>query len=376
MGFHKDRNSLILCATDAGGVRNLAPLAPACAARDFHPVILTNQDRIGLWGGHVSTGEVHPTDNLSSRDLETLLGEARPRACICGTTRFVSPDRLLVQATRKAGIRTVVVLDEWFNYRLRFEDPHTNELVYLPDAIAVQDRQAREEAIMEGIPAQICHITGSPALAELTWRARRLATAPPLPPEVLTKRENRPVITFLSETHSADYGTGPNSPGQFGPFIGYTELTVRQAILEVIARLGERVILVEKLHPAAGAHSEPELPPTDNVDFRSTRETDLWALMWHSTAVIGMRSMALLEAHILGCETVSFQPGLIGPELCTAVRLGLVPKMEHPEELFSWLAPRLKRTPASTRVLVQQDFARPDAAARVIDLALNQREEP
>ncbi len=375
MRHQEGEPNLILCATDAGGVRNLAPLAPAGAARGLRPIIWTSRERVGLWGEQVLKGELHLVDDLSFRDLADLLEEAHPRACICGTTRFASPDRLLVRAAREAGVRSVVVLDEWFNYRLRFADPDTGELVYLPDAVAVQDRQAKEEAAAEGVPADICQITGSPALAELTRRARRFAAAPPEPPEILKKATNRPVITFLSETHAADYGTGPDSPGPLGPFIGYTEVTVRQAILEVLARRPDPVILVEKLHPAAAGDQETAMGVPATVDFHSTRQTDLWALLWHSDVIIGMRSMALLEADILGCEAVSFQPGLIGPELCTAVRLGLVPKIDRLEDLEYWLAPRLRSQAAPQRFIAQHDFAQSGAADRVIDVALNQRED-
>ena len=357
-------------------MRNLAPLAPAGAARGLRPIVWTSRDSAGLWGGPAFSGEIRLVEPVRFQDLAGLLAELRPVACICGTTRFVSPDRLLVQAARAAGVRSVVVLDEWFNYRHRFEDPATGELVYLPDAVAVQDRQAREEAAAEGVPAHICHITGSPALAELTRRARLLAAAPPKPPEILGDGAQRPVMTFLSETHAADYGTGPDSPGRLGPFIGYTEITVRQAILEALRRLGERVILVEKLHPAAPDKRDTGLDIPANVDFRSTRKTDLWTLLWHSTAVIGMRSMALLEAGILGCEALSFQPGLIGPEQCTAVRLGLIPKMDQPGEMESWLAARLGPQAGRQRIIHVPDFAEDGAADRVINLALNQGEAP
>jgi hypothetical protein len=331
---------------------------------------------VELWGEHAAKSELHLVGDRNFQYLAGLLTKTRPQACICGTTRFVSPDRLLVKAARETGVRSVVVLDEWFNYRLRFEDPASGNLVYLPEAVAVQDRQAWEEAAAEGVPAHICHITGSPALAELTQRARLLAAAPPAPPEILLNLGARPVITFLSETHMADYGTAPDSPGQFGPFIGYNELTVRQAILEVLGCLEAQVILVEKLHPAAAAEPETNWPIPRNVEFLSTRKTDLWSLMWHSTVIIGMRSMALLEANILGCDAVSFQPGLIGPEVCTAVRLGLIPKLDHPEELAAWLNPRLSSPVKGQRIIGQHDFARADAAERVINLALGQRAEP
>jgi hypothetical protein len=368
--------SIILCATDAGGARNLAPLVAAAAARGLHPIIFTSQERLGLWGEEISRAELRLVDDLSCRELAGLLAAAHPRACICGTTRFASPDRYLVQAARKAGIRSVVVLDEWFNYRLRFADPGTGEFIYLPEAVAVQDLKARDEAAAEGVPGHICHITGSPALAALAGQARRFAAAPPEPPEILKEAANRPVITFLSETHAADYGIGPDAPGRLGPFLGYTEVTVRQAILAVLARRPDPVILVEKLHPAAAADQGAGVGVPAAVDFRSTRQTDLWSLLWHSQVIIGMRSMALLEANLLGCEAVSFQPGLIGPELCTAVRLGLIPKVERLDDLAAWLAPRLRLQAAPQRIIGQPDFARSDAADRVINLALNQGEGP
>jgi hypothetical protein len=365
--------NLILCATDAGGVRNLAPLVAVAAAQGLRPIIWTTPERLALWGEHVLKGELHLVGDLSFHDLAGLLEAAHPRACICGTTRFDSPERLLLRAARETGVRSVVVLDEWYNYRQRFAQTDTNTLAYLPDAVAVPDRQAREEAAAEGVPADLCQITGSPALAELTRRARGFAAAPPEPPEFLREVKGRPVITYLSETHASDYGTGPDAPGLLGPYIGYTEITVRQAILELLARWGAPVILVEKLHPAASVDQEKAVCVPSTVDFHVTRQTDLWALMWHSQIIIGMRSMALLEANILGCEAISFQPGLIGPQRCTAVRLGLIPHVERLDDLADWMAPRLKLRAAPPRIIGQYDFARSDAADRVIAVALNQR---
>ena len=83
--------------------------------------------------------------------------------------------------------------------------------------------------------------------------------------------------------------------------------------------------------------------------------------------------MALLEAHILGCPVVSFQPGLLEAERCTAVRLGLVPRLLGTDDLRRWLDETLSAGSAvadrGARSARCYGFARPEAAKNVIRLA-------
>ncbi|MFZ5447594.1 MAG: hypothetical protein ACOZFS_03030 [Thermodesulfobacteriota bacterium] len=364
------RSTILLCATDAGGVRNIAPLIPVCVRQGLRPLLLTSKARLGLFGDVLSDTETLIVEDRSAAEWSNILEQVQPRAFIAGTTRFASPDRQMTPMARSLGIRTVVVLDDWTNYRYRFADLNNGKLVYLPDAIAAADRQAREEAIAEGVPAHICHVTGSPALSELTKLGQTLAESPPAVPDILQGAKGRPVITFLSETHAADYGTHPGAVGLMGPYIGYTEITVRQAIIEILGRMAIPLILVEKLHPA-GESQEIEGPLPDNVDYRVTKDAALWPLMWHSHVVIGMRTMALLEASILGCRAVSFQPGMLGRESCTAVRLGLMPNLARASDLEAWLAAQLTDQEERPRVIKLYPFAAPDAARRVLNLALD-----
>jgi hypothetical protein len=96
--------------------------------------------------------------------------------------------------------------------------------------------------------------------------------------------------------------------------------------------------------------------------------------LWHSAAVIGMRSMALLEAALLGVPAVSYQPGLLGPNLCTAARLGAVPLLSDEASLASWCSNHLhaRRTVLHAQC-AQYTFAPADSAERVLALALDGR---
>lgn len=357
---------ILICATDAGGARNLAPVVKL-VPRDVRCKLIVSTDTMHFFGGATPKPEIGSINTL--KQAKDYILSVQPKSILCGTTRYKSAERFLTAAGNELGVRTVAVLDEWFNYRHRFVDEKDN-FVYLPDTICCQDEYAYHEAIEEGIPERILHITGSPALSDLTLRAEQFVNKEPKIPDYLSKDFVSPFITFISETHAADYSTNPDSHGPLGPFIGYTEISVRQSVLNVLGKLGFNVVFVEQLHPSAENNEPPRSVPI-NVDFRTVRKTDLWSLLWHSDLIIGMRSLALLEASILGCKAVSFQPGLIGPERCTAVRLGLVPKLEFEENLESWCTQQLAYTKKEQkRIIHRHPFAAPNAAERVIDLVL------
>ena len=363
---------VILCASDAGGARNLAPLLPVLGGRGVQASLITSVGLLSLfepvldWAAQVITADSLQWDGLGPHLAGPLLV-----GVICGTTRYASPDRRLVTAARLAGVRSVCVLDEWFNYRQRFVDEASGD-VALPDRIAVQDDLARREAVEEGIPESLCCVTGSPALAELAQRAESFRAVPPQLPAFLGPPHRAPVVTFLSETHAADYGAGPGERGPLGPFLGYSEVTVWGAILRVLGRLARPVTLVEKLHPSA-QEGASEVPVPANVRRHVTRDADLWSLLWYSDLVVGMRSMALLEAALLGCRAVSFQPALIGPQQCTAVRLGAVPAVDQEGDLLDWCSAALSlRRNLRGREMLSLPAARADAADRVVCLALGE----
>ena len=75
------------------------------------------------------------------------------------------------------------------------------------------------------------------------------------------------------------------------------------------------------LYLVNNALSIPDIP---NVIWHTVEGFTPLSLMWHSTLVIGMRSMALLQSALMGTPTASYQPNLIHKERCTAARLNLI----------------------------------------------------
>jgi len=358
---------LFMCATDAGGMRNLLP------------ILQVAEKRFGLAGLLVTSRNTRQLaknrhwESLSCRnvdDLSKFLTDNKPDAVVCGTTRYLSAERVLTNAARKMGTRVLVVLDEWFNYRLRFEN-EDGTLNYLPDLICCQDDRAKQEAVSEGIPEGNIYVTGSPYLSTLAKEAQSYLAHPTKVPKAFKEKSDAFRILFLSETHEADYGSEPGKIGCLGPYLGYTEFTVRQNIYEVLESVGQPVEVVEKLHPAHDILPEP-FPLKKNVTWYTVKEAPLWPLMWHSQLVIGMRSISLLEARLLGCQVISYQPNLIGNDCCTVTRLGLARRLSSASELHDFVRvffnkPREKK---SHRNFISYPFTDPNAAGNVLDLAI------
>ena len=151
-------------------------------------------------------------------------------------------------------------------------------------------------------------------------------------------------------------------------------LTVRTDLLgvtSIVRALGRPIRVIEKAHPAAMGRISPAPICATTMQWHSVAEADLWPVLWHSDLVVGMRSMALLEAALLGCIAVSYQPGLIGPDECTAVRLGVLPRLERAPALREWLEHYWPAQPGfAHRSIRRFPFATEDAARRVVDLAL------
>ncbi len=375
MGRWEERRSfpmscVLLCATDAGGVRNLIPLLPGIARRGWEGIFVTRSSLLSLVPSDVLVQRLLLAEDVEGK-IEQAFASIGPSAVICGTTCHESADRKFLRYARQAGVRSVAVMDEWYNYFYRFSASGQQDPSCLPSVIALPDDLAVREAVAEGLPSSLCHATGSPSLASIWNKGKLWKEVPPKIPAVLAGAGSHPVITFVSETHALDYGSRPGESGMMGTYIGYTETMVRDLILGTLSSLPHDIVFVEKPHPSVQGVALPDHVPA-NVDYRLARDAPTLELCAHSDAVVGMRSIALLEARLLGCSAISFQPGLIGAEHCTAVRLGLVPGLRTCDELYSWFRGAMNKSEMQA-FLEPPLFAHADAADRVIQLALGDK---
>ncbi|MBU0467673.1 MAG: hypothetical protein KKD07_00225 [Candidatus Omnitrophica bacterium] len=321
---------ILFCSSDAGGANNIIPVIHEASATGYNCIVFGSQTTCKLFEKQnidLCLEEVNSVEKAGK-----ILHENEIDILICATSCYLGSEQYFIEASRKKNIKSLSVLDEWFNYRIRFLSDR-GELDYLPDIICCQDDRSKALAIKEGIPESILEVTGSVYLSELDKKRELFRDRNVSIPEIF-KGIERPIIVFLSETHSQDYGEDENG-GPFGDFLGYTEKIVRKDLFEALKHVDKTVTVLEKLHP--NDRNKYDVFQDDRIDWLIEKDMDVWTLFAACDIVVGMRSMALLESALFDCPTVSYQPGRIGPQLCAAVNLGLVSCLRERNELEKWI---------------------------------------
>ena len=222
----------------------------------------------------------HRVTTIGEAGSEDPMEAMAPDLLVTGTGHTDFERRLWPRA-RDLGIDTVAVIDTWTNLRKRFtEGGETVE----PDAVCVVDEEMREQ--MGWCGARL-HVTGQPHLQSVVdrlapRRAGRGASDPPL-------------LVFFSEPLSRDYGAED---------VGFDEFGVADALLSGIAGAGPLTLLVQP-HPREDREEwRAWLSGRHGVADVSTED-----LLVTCDGALGMTTMVLFEAALLGVPVLSLQPG-------------------------------------------------------------------
>ena len=283
---------VLFAAGDVGGGRALLPVMEACAARGVsyaavrHGYFADHEDLESAVTPVLSLGRSDPDSVQLPTDVVAFSGSVADTFALS-----------LARRAETEGLRTLHLLDNWSSYRRRLE--HDGQPMFHPDRYAVMDELARDAAVEAGVDVATVIITGQPALAEL-------ATA-----EVPKRTPGRLRIAFISEPAAQDQGPDPRSPN----FRGYTETRV----LELFCAAAKDVELEvwiqphpredEELLMAAWQRHRGSLDGKRSP-FACGRDAVLAA-----DAVVGMASILLYEAWLLGKPVLSIQPELCQSEL-------------------------------------------------------------
>ncbi|WP_182186210.1 glycosyltransferase family protein [Pectinatus frisingensis] len=188
-------------------------------------------------------------------------------------------------------VPTISILDYWSNYAARFKTD-SGEYVY-PDYYFVMDDLAKKEAIDAGVDEKNLYITGHPGLDRF-FNVKKF-----LQPRIIVKK-----VLFLSQPLSSLYGIS----------LGYNEKTVIVDVIDICRELDLKLNI--KFHPK------------DSMDFkiqyRKFEATgNLEEILPNYDIVIGMNTMGLLHAILMGAQVISYQPGLKVKDTCITSKLGL-----------------------------------------------------
>jgi hypothetical protein len=260
-----------------------------------------------------------------------LLREIQPRMLLTGTSENPASFGLqLITAARRAGIQTAAFIDAGVNAPYRFRGDSDDALACAPDWVLVPDDWTRAEFVRIGIREDKLRVCGHPQYDHVlglgrTWTdADREHMRRTFLPGI---EDRRKAVVFLSEGSERVTLLSPLPPlkeyslrGK-GTRTGRTEIIIEE-FLEAVQTLKERPYLVLRLHPK----DQPDDFKTYAAHFdRIDHASPPLELMFCADLAVGMTSMLLLEAALLGRKTLSIVPRPAEKEWLPTARQGITP---------------------------------------------------
>lgn len=274
-------------------------------------------------------------DSLPSLDeLRALWRKDPADALITGTSHYEPFEAHLWRISAEFNAPSLAVIDYWSNLAARFAEG-------LPDTVGIIDETQREPLMALGFRDII--VTGHPALAEIT----------PLP--FLPNDSLRPVsILFVSERIAEDVAEG------FNPSQGFDEIDVFNLTFAACnAVAADRpVTLTVKFHPYNDPNHFFDRVMTEkarsnlSLVFVAGREP-IRPLIQDSDLVLGVASVALIEAALLGRPVVSVQPNLSRENMFVPGVMGFAMTLTDPATAVEQLA-EIIASPSARRVIADR----------------------
>src|SRR5262249_24592917 len=317
---------VLLFVEDPGAANFVAGLPDVLRHRGLSPHLVT----AGVATGYLQQRHVKVDCLPPQCDLEALVSRFAPCLIVVGTAE--NPDsnglRLIAIAAARR-IPSIGVIDSSTHLDFRFRGHTANPLEFCPNTVIVPDALCRAGFVKLGLPEDRIVVAGHPHwdYVRATHRAlqqgdrgelrRRIFN---LPSPTLT------VILFAAEV------SGGMSPGQFqlsgdyslrgtGTSRGRTEIVIEEFLRAAAPRRRE-LHLVLRLHPKHGPQDLSAY--AGEFDGISRAEPALEAV-YAADAVVGMTSMMLVEATLMGRPTLAIVPRAREAEWLPTIAAGVTP---------------------------------------------------
>jgi len=335
---------ILIFAEDPGAAHYAAPLAAALAAQGWQAVVYA----AGLAGKVLRQRHIPFVPVDGSMTPRSILAQVRPRCLLTGTSE--NPDSLglhLIHEAQRYGIRTAAFIDAGMNAAYRFRGRREEPLAHAPDWILVPDEWTKNEFIRAGASPDRTLVCGHPHYDYVlnlsrTWTAKeREQMRERLLPGL---QEQQPVVVFVSEgSERLSLLSAPPSPSEYtmqgrGKSTGRTEIIIEE-FLAAVQTLPQRPCLVLRLHPKDHADDfQAYGAEFDHIDQASPP----LELVFCADLVVGMTSMLLLEAALLGRRTLAIVPRPAERDWLPTVRQGVTPCVTNRSDLAMTLADLLQ----------------------------------
>ena len=278
---------ILAAINDPGGTLALLPLLRRLNQDEKYQldIVAAGPGRDILSSGGL--GFQRESSNIDSGKAQDLFVGKKSQLLLTATSWQSNLEQQLRNQAANKGVASVVVLDFWNNYRLRFAGA-SYDLESIPDIICVPDANAAREMIADGFPANSIQISGQPFLEEIFAAG---------PQDI--NGENRQNVLFLSQPSVVDGKT-------------LSRFDDLQLVARALGRqmTGKRPVLEIKLHPkeevSSGLQEMVAELDNDSCHVRLLPlQTMLADSLLNTESVIGYYTMALFQARAMGKRTIS-----------------------------------------------------------------------
>lgn len=276
---------------------------------------------------------------ITEVEIDNFIIKHDPDFIITGTSAEDFCEKYIWKSAEKFKILSFGILDHWVLYGIRFskyniseisEYEFMKELIYMPTKVLVTDEYAKDGAIKDGILENKILVSGNPYFDYLLEKKEEIE-------KYVNKNQNEINILFVSQPLSALY----NEDYVSNYYWGYNERTIFMTTISIIGKIAKkynkRIKMIIKLHPKEEKNNFEDIILSNhynNISFEVDRNTDGIELVLSSDIVMGISSMLLVEAVILGWPAMSIQIGLKRNNPFILDRINIVKSILNEESLY------------------------------------------
>lgn len=331
--------NVLVFVEDPGAANYLAEVPAALAKTGAHVTVVADGSARPYLTERGATFALASIDGAA----EELVAATKPAVVVLGTSENLDSRGLaLVPAARARGIPTIGAVDAFANAAHRFRGRTDDPLAFAPDRVLVPDVWTKDAFVALGMADDAVIVCGHPhydhvlaeraRLAELDRRALRARLFP------TASIGDAPLIVFVAEIstgldpaqfrRSADYRLAGR-----GERDGRTEIVLEE-LIDAVAAVAPQAKLVVRLHPK---NTVEELGALAGEVTALSRGGSPLEVVQSADLVVGMTSMLLFEAALLGKRTLALVPRELEREWLPSLRSGVTPTFTDRVELRAWL---------------------------------------
>lgn len=280
---------LLFVAHDMGAAVMLMPVIEKLLSENVDVKLIAAGPALNAWENFESHQVSEEIDKI-----EEIIISFSPDLIITGTAHYSDMERNTWLAAKKYNVKSLAAIDAWVNFKERFIKTDSNQFVE-PDILCVIDSDCESNIKKLGVNSKI-YITGHP---HLEYRINKLKEK--CKSTVVTDKKK---ICFFSNPVKNNSQTNVSSDKQFTGQFDIACLLINSFPND------NNIELFLKPHPREDIKTweiwlkESEFMGRNiTISNQSTEE-----LLIKCDAIIGITSMVLIEAALLGKATMSLQP--------------------------------------------------------------------